>query len=643
MRHLRQAGALLLALLMTMLLCVPALAEAPAEPVTILFTHDLHSHLLPAEDEQGRSYGGYARLKTAIDRQKQAHPGAILLDGGDFTMGSLFQTSFLTSAVELRAMGQLGYDVTTFGNHEFDYGPGGLARMLRAAMDSGDPLPLLVEANYLPAEGDNSEGVAALREAMADYGVADYVLLERGGVWFAVLGIFGIDADDCSPTSGLTLADRIEAAQRVVDAARADCQSRHGVQPLVVCLSHSGTDGSKGEDYDLAKQVTGIDVIVSGHTHETLYQPITVGSTWIVSAGEYAKNLGVLALNRQPDGQLELADYQLVPIDDTLPEDPALSAAIAEYKQEVDEDYLSRFGMEFDQVLAENPYRFDSVKDVYATAHESPLCNLFSDAYKWAVEQVTGEPVDMALTASGVIRESLPQGSVTVSQVFNAASLGAGADDVPGGALLSIYLTGSDLKNVLEVDASVYPIMPAAQLFCSGVEYHINTDRMIFNKVDYAVLRRPDGTTEPIENDRLYRVVTGTYAGNMLGSVKEKSFGLLSVIPRTADGTPIDLTRLTDYIVHNDDGSELKEWYAIATYLQSMGGEVDARYGAVDGRKVVYASLSPAAMLRNANRFTYAALALIVLVLLVVALIVRRIVTRRARRANKQNHKGETT
>ena len=196
---------------------------------------------------------------------------------------------------------------------------------------------------------------------------------------------------------------------------------------------------------------------------------------------------------------------------------------------------------------------------------------------------------------------------------------------------------------MLEVDASVYPIMPAAQLFCSGVEYHINTDRMIFNKVDYAVLRRPDGTTEPIENDRLYRVVTGTYAGNMLGSVKEKSFGLLSVIPRTADGTPIDLTRLTDYIVHNDDGSELKEWYAIATYLQSMGGEVDARYGAVDGRKVVYASLSPAAMLRNANRFTYAALALIVLVLLVVALIVRRIVTRRARRANKQNHKGETT
>ena len=137
--------------------------------------------------------------------------------------------------------------------------------------------------------------------------------------------------------------------------------------------------------------------------------------------------------------------------------------------------------------------------------------------------------------------------------------------------------------------------------------------------------------------------MTGTYAGNMLGSVKEKSFGLLSVIPRTADGTPIDLTRLTDYIVHNDDGSELKEWYAIATYLQSMGGEVDARYGAVDGRKVVYASLSPAAMLRNANRFTYAALALIVLVLLVVALIVRRIVTRRVRRANKQNHKGETT
>ena len=74
MRHLRQAGALLMALLMTMLLCVPALAEAPAESVTILFTHDLHSHLLPAEDEQGRSYGG-SRSAAAKGPRRQRQKG----------------------------------------------------------------------------------------------------------------------------------------------------------------------------------------------------------------------------------------------------------------------------------------------------------------------------------------------------------------------------------------------------------------------------------------------------------------------------------------------------------------------------------------------------------------------------------------
>ena len=146
---------------------------------------------------------------------------------------------------------------------------------------------------------------------------------------------------------------------------------------------------------------------------------------------------------------------------------------------------------------------------VYATHHESTLGNLFSDAYKWAVEQATGESVDLALTASGVIRESIPQGAVTVSDVFNAASLGIGADGVPGYPLVSVYLTGADLKTVMEIDASVSDLMTAARLYSSGVEYSYNTNRMIFNKVTDSALRRADGNTQAIVDDQLYRVVTG--------------------------------------------------------------------------------------------------------------------------------------
>lgn len=639
MKPLRRISAFLLALVMALALALPALADAPTTQATILFTHDMHSHLLPATDEAGREYGGYARLKTAIDAQKKLHPDALLVDGGDFSMGSLFQTAYADSALELRVMGALGYDAATFGNHEYDYRARGLADMLDAAVASGDPLPAIVEANYWPPiEGQEGyDGDAqAVWDAFENYGgLHTYILLERGGVWYAILGIMGIDSDACAPMSGMILHDRVEKAQQAVDAARAECWEKNGVQPLVVCLSHSGTDGQgKGEDYELAQKVEGIDLIVSGHTHTTLDQPIQVGDTWIVSAGEYSKNLGVVTMDYKPNGEVALTGYELVPIDNTLADDPEISDLIEGYKKEVDANYLSRFDMTFDQVLAYNPYRFDSVDEVYATRHDSTLGSLLSDAYKWAVEEATGEPVDLALTASGVIRESFAVGDITVSDVFNVASLGIGADRVPGYPLVAVWLTGADVKNAIEVDASVSQLMPAARLYYSGAGAYYNTNRMFFNKVAAASMLR-DGAGEAIDDNRLYRVVTGLYCGQMLGAAESSSFGLLTITARDADGTPIDMDKLEDYIVHDAQGNEVKEWYAIASYLQSMGGEVDAKYAQPDGRKLVEASWSPVKLLMNPNKFTFIAAALVLAVVLLVVLLVRFIV-RRVRREKKK-------
>lgn len=619
------------------LAAAPAMADAPVEEITILFTHDMHSHLLPADDGQGGEYGGYARLKTAIDQQRAAHPNALLLDGGDFSMGSLFQTTYADTALELRAMGQMGYDATTFGNHEYDYRADGLASMLNAAVASGDTLPAIVEANYLPpVEGDEGydADAQAVWDAFENYGVGSYLLMERGGIHYVIFGIMGVDSDECAPKSGMILHDRFETAQQVVDQAVAECRERYDAEPVVVCLSHSGTDDNgKGEDYELAKKVDGIDVIISGHTHSTLAEPINVNGTLIVSCGEYSKNLGVLTLNYDPSGSVSLADYTLIPIDESISDDRAMSAWVEQVKGEVEESYLARFDMTFDQVLVHNDHEFDTVDDVYAGHHESDLGDLFSDAYKWAAEQATGERVDMALTASGVIRETIPVGDVTVSDVFNAASLGIGADKVPGYPLVAVYLTGKDIKTAMEIDASVSDIMHAARLYCSGVWYEYNTNRMIFNKVTHGWVARTeaDGTTtlEEIADDGLYRVVTGLYCGQMLGAAESSSFGLLSITPRDADGNPIDLDQLEDYIVHDQDGNEVKEWHAIAAYLQSMGGEMDDYYNQTDGRKLVYASWSPIEMLKNPNKFTVIAGAVIVLLIVIVVLVVRKIVRRR--------------
>ena len=664
-------GAALLALLTMLSLVVPAIATEPlaAQDFTILFTHDLHSHLLPALDENGSEYGGYARLMTAINEQRGKYPDAVLVDGGDFSMGSLFQTAYSTAAIELRMMGVMGYDATTFGNHEFDYGPDGLVSMLNTAVEATDAaneiftrlasstatittepsedlglqefadtygpmthrLPEIVDANYYPPrEGEQGydETSAEVWDALENYGVKEYVLLERGGIHYAIFGINGFESHSYAPTSPMVHGDPAENAQRIVDAATAECVATYGVEPVVVCLSHSGTEDGEGEDVDLAGAVDGIDLIVSGHSHTLLREPIQVNDTWIVSASEYGKYLGVVNMSRAGDGAVSLTGYELIPIDSSIEDEEYVASLVEQFKHTVETNYLADYGMTFDEVLVNNPYRFETVGEVYATQHESTLGNLFSDAYKWAAERATGKTVDLAVTAAGVIRESIPVGGVTVSDVFNAASLGSGTE----GELVSAYLTGADLKNVLEVDASVQPIMDAAQLFSSGAEYSFNTSRMIFNKVDYARLRRADGTLEEIEDDKLYHIVTGMYCAEMLGTVEGKSFGLLSATIRDENGEPIDPSRLVDYVIRDEDGKPLKEWYAISSYLLEMGGEMDEDYASTDGRKVVYSSLAPADMLRSANIFTFVAGGVILLVVAVITLVVVRIVKKRRRR-----------
>ena len=617
--------------LLCMLLCLCVFAQTPdqTQELTVLFTHDLHSHLLPAATETGDGeYGGYARLMTAIRAEKEKAPDAVLLDGGDFAMGSLFQTAYPTSAIELRMMGAMGYDVTTFGNHEFDYLQSGLKSMMRAALDSGDPLPALVCANYLPPVEGQDGYDPELWQVYNDYGVRDYIILERGGVYYVVFGIFGFDADDCAPNSGMVFEDPITVAAETVKAAVADCEAQYGQHPVVICLSHSGTSGGQGEDYALAQAVEGIDVIISGHTHTKLTEPIQVNGTLIVSADEYGKNLGVLKLTQDGEG-VSLVDYELIPIDETVADDPEIAALTDKYKKTVEDEYLSNYGVTFDQVLVRNPYAFETDDEVSSHQHESPLCNIYSDAYKWAVEKTTGKTVDVAITAAGVVRGSLPTGDVTVSDTFNAASLGVGTE----GELIGIYLTGKDLKNAIELDASIQPLMSTAQLFMSGAEYSFNQYRMIFNKVDYAMLRGDDGILREIDDEQLYFVVAGMYMGQMLGSVEETSMGLLSITPRDEAGNPIAVDELVNYVVRDENGTPLKEWYAIADYLLSMGGEMDARYASTDGRKVVYASLNPVKLLRNANVFTYVVLLVIAVLIAVIVCVVRLIVRRRRKAA----------
>ena len=619
----RRISALLAALVLLCSLCViPADAAPPANTATILFTHDLHSHFLPQPAEDGGESGGYARLKTAIDREREKCPDALLLDGGDFSIGSLVQTLYTTQAAELRTMGALGYDAATLGNHEFDHTGVGFARMLNAAADSGDPLPALLEANYRPSADNPDKDF--IQQAMDHYGVQETMLLERGGITYGIFGLMGVDSDDCAPTSGFALEDAAQSAERCVASLK-----EQGAE-LIICLSHSGTNGEAklSEDEKLAKAVDGIDVIISGHTHTTLTEPIVVNGTYIVSCGPYCRNLGSITLRKYEDGSKELLDYHLTPIDETLPDDPDIAAMVETWKNKEGDTYLSRYGLTYDEVLTTTSFDLDT--PVSGVQENNGLGSLVADAFRWAARTLTAEPYEghtVAVTADGVLRAPLRTGEITTSQAFDVLSMGVGADGTSGFPLVAVYLTGKELKSVAEVDASVTPIMPVAQLYVSGARYSFNTNRMFFNRVYNACLLAGDGTEQEIADDQLYRVVTGMYSAQMLGTVKEKSMGLLSLEPKMADGSPV--TDFNDCILYDKDGNEIKEWYALAAYLQTFGGEgVHPSYREPVIKNVSH-SWSPAQLLREWNWITWtvvlAALAVILLAVLLVRLILRKV------------------
>ena len=635
MKRLRAAAAIILVLL---LLCaalpcaVLAAGEGESHETTVLFTHDLHSHFLPQTAADGGESGGYARLATVLRQERAQHPDALTLDGGDFSIGSLIQTLYTSKAPELRTMGALGYDATTAGNHEFDHEGLGFARMLTAARTSGDTVPALLMANYKPSD-DNPDQLD-IQRAMSAYGVKDYMLLERGGVTYGIFGLMGTDSDDCAPTSGFTLEDPIEAAKRCVKALE-----EQGAQ-FIICLSHGGTNvkESMSEDQQLAKKVDGIDLIISGHTHTTLTEPIVEGDTYIVSAGPYCENLGSITLEWTEDGEKTLKDYRLTPIDETVAEDQTIATLVEGWKNQVSSSYLASYGLSYDQVFTTSDY--DLPKPQNKDRVDNALGNLVADAYHWASTTLVEDAPDVetvAVVADGVLRASLYKGNITTSQAFDVLSMGVGEDGKSGYPLVSCYLTGKELKAVMEVDASVSPIMTGTQLYMSGAQYSFNTHRLIFNRVTGAQLEEPayavnfgSQSLSKLENDKLYRVVSGMYSAQMLGTVKDKSFGILSIVPKDENGQPI--TDFSTRILRDKNGNEIKEWYALAAYLQNFGTDGVPSHYEAGSCKTISTSWNPIELVKNPSLFSVGLVLVFILLVVLVVFLVRTLIRRGRRR-----------
>ena len=630
---------------------VPVEAADSTKQIDVLFTHDTHSHLdsfSTTVNGKQEKVGGFAKIKTLINEKKKEDPDTLILDGGDFSMGTLVQTVYDTEAAELRMLGSLGYDVTTFGNHEFDYRSKGLANMLKAAKSSGETLPEIVVCNVdweSMEKAGLSDGQKQIQSAFETYGVKDYVMVQKGDVKIAVVGVFGKDALECAPTCELSFKDPIEAVKQTVEEIRKNEEA-----DMIACVSHGGTweDESKSEDELLAKAVPDLDLIISGHTHSELTEAIQHGNTYIVSCGEYGRNLGSLSMTQKQDGRWDLSSYELIPVSEDVEADQETQKQIDALMDKVDTNYLADFGYTRKEVLAENDIEFNSLEEMETKHEELNLGDIMSDAYVYAVENseyYDGDPVDVAVVPSGTVRDTYTKGDITVEDVYNSFSLGIGRDGVAGYPLINAYLTGKELKLVAEVDASVSDFMTTARLYCSGLNFTYNPHRMILNKVTDCYLTRTDGERIEIQDDKLYHVVTDLYTGQMLGSVMKMSYGLLSLEPKDKDGKPIE--NLEDQAIMEGD-RELKAWDAIARYMQSFDdtdgdgiANVPEYYASLHDRKVVDNSKNIIDLVKNPNKFAVmiVLICLVILVIFVLVTVLIRKVVRKIRK--KKNGKKE--
>ncbi len=607
-------------------LCImmPSLAQAEeTKEVEVAFTHDLHSHLesfITQYNGEMLEMGGFSRMKTILDEKRAKNPDLLVVDGGDFSMGTLYQTIYEEQASELRMLGYLGFDATTLGNHEFDYRSKGLINMMEVAKKSGDSIPsvLLCNANIKGTEFE-------------DLDIKPYSIVTKGTTKIAIIGVFGEDALKCAPTCTLTFKTPVEGVKETVATIR-----KNEDVDMIVCISHCGTslDPKGSEDEILAKEVPELDLIISGHTHSILDTPLLVGDTWIVSAGEYGSRLGNIKLEQNEEGRWKVEDYQLIPLTKDIAEDEQTKQKINEFRSDIDSIYLSKFGYTMDQVLTYNSWEFTAVNEIGKILREETLGNLLSDSYIFSVKLAEGDnyiPVTAAIIPSGVIRDTFAKGDVTVADVFNISSLGVGPDGVPGYPLISIYLTGKELKTVAEIDASIAPIMSTAQLYSSGLNYSINTNRMILNKVSDVYILNEDGNREEIEDEKLYRVVADLYSGQMLSAVTDMSYGILSIVPKDADKNPVsDFEKCIIY----DGKQELKAWAAVAHYVDTFES-IPQYYNQTHDRKVVSDSKNIIEMIKNPNKTTIIICAVAIVVLGLIIWLTNFIVRRVKKRKKK--------
>ncbi len=463
---------------------VGALSTAHADTsVTILHTNDFHSRVEPiskydspcsAEDNtEGKCFGGYARLVTAVEEARARNPDALLFSGGDQFQGSLFYT-YYKGKVAAEIMNTMQYDGMTVGNHEFDDGP----EVLREFIDN-------VNFPVVMSNADFSAEPALANKLMKS------TIVEKGGEKFGIIGLTPQDTLDLSsPGKNVTFSDPVAAVQGEVDSL-----TEQGINKIIV-LSHSGY----AVDKRVAAETTGVDVIVGGHTNTFLSNtndravgpyPTMVGNTAVVQAYAYGKYVGELSVVFDDAGEIITATGDPITIDGTISEEAAIVTRVAELAAPLEEIR--------NKIVATSAAVIEGNRAV-CRIQECEMGNLVADAM---LDRVRDQGVSIAIMNSGGLRSSIDEGDVTMGEVLSV---------LPFQNTLSTFdISGADVVAALENGVSQVEEVKGRFPQVSGLTFKWDATIAPNEGRIVEVMVETDGKFQPIDLAKTYSVVSNNY------------------------------------------------------------------------------------------------------------------------------------
>ncbi|QGH36479.1 LPXTG cell wall anchor domain-containing protein [Gracilibacillus salitolerans] len=481
--------------------------------VQLLSMNDLHGkidqeYVLDVDGEDA-VYGRMDYTAQAMKEREQENENTLLVHSGDMIGGSSPISGLLQDEPTVEMMNEMGFDIGTVGNHEFDEGLEELKRMV----DGGDHPEGLGTEGY---EGMNFDVLCAncIEEDTGETYLPPYAIQEIDGV---EIGFIGVNTQETmnmvmpSSLENVAFTDETEAVNDAVDELQ-----EQGVEAIVV-LAHmpatqSGSSAT-GAAADLAKNTDdAVDIIFAAHNHQVV--DAVVDEKWIIQASEYGKAFADvdIQIDRETKDIIDVeSEVVFVKQDDYQPE-PAVESILHKYESEIESIVNEEIG-----------YNAQELTGQYTNDGDHGLGNLIADGMKWVMD------ADFAMHNGGGIRDSLNVGPITWGEVFNILPF--------ANSVMSLEIKGKDLIPILNDNLSGY----GSDYSVSGLHYTYNYDYQHVVDITF-----PDGS--PIDPEETYVLATNNYIGTQDGPIS--NLGNNPVMG------PVDVDAAVDYIKYLDTSED---------------------------------------------------------------------------------------